>query len=75
MVIRISGNRKECRNWMIQIRRLMQEKTNYIGVEIEKDVWEYIIRIGTKEDCPRMRTVRKLAGKSEEIGERIIGTE
>ena len=68
MQIILKGSRKDTRNWLRKIERMTRKKINYSGVTSEDGERTYILEVGTKEDYPQQRIVRKYIDRSEQIG-------
>lgn len=70
MQIILKGSRKETRNWLRKIERMTGKKINYTGVTSEDGECTYTVEVGTKEDYPRQRIVRKYIDKEYPIFKR-----
>lgn len=66
----ITGPEEEVKRWLAIYQRQTCRKVNYIGAKTEDGGWTVILQEGTKENCPRMRTVKKFVGESEQISDR-----
>lgn len=69
MQIILTGTRMETRRWAHRLEKIIGKKINYAGVGNDAGEYTVVINIGTKEDYPRQRIVRKWIGPSEEISE------
>jgi len=67
----IAGTKDEIRRWIKRQERLTGRKINYVMTEVDTKKEEYFCytREGTKENCPRIRTVRKMKQESEKVSE------
>lgn len=69
MQIILTGTREETRRWTKRLERMTGKKINYAGVGNDAGEHTVVIDIGTKEDYPRQRIVRRWIEPSEEISE------
>ena len=71
MNIILQGNKEEIWKWIRRQERITGKKIGYAGTIDDQGRRLVIIKEGTKENCPRVRTVRKgrLFERSEEISE------
>lgn len=69
MEIILIGNRREIRRWIRRQERMSGEKIGFVGVSGDNGQDVVCIAEGTKENCPRMRTVKRHIERSEEISE------
>lgn len=67
----IAGTKKEVRRWIRRQERLTGHMMDYVMTETDAEKEEYLcyIREGTKENCPRIRTVRRMKRDSEQVSE------
>ncbi len=71
ITIIVSGENTKVTAWINWYQRKRGRKINYCGARTEDGETTMIIKEGNKENCPRIRTVRKLIvmKESEQIGE------
>lgn len=69
MEIILIGNRREVWGWIRRQERMSGKRIDFVGVRADGERCTYIVQEGTKEDCPRLRTVRRYIERSEEISE------
>lgn len=60
ITITVQGEENEVRKWIARYQRIQTKKINYTGAKTPDGRSTYILTEGDKENCPRMRTVRKL---------------
>ena len=65
----VTGPEEEVKRWLAIYQRQTCRRVNYIGAKTEDGDQTVILQEGTKENCPRIRTVRKMKQESEKVSE------